>query len=101
MMGDLHGRLVLWWYLVRWWTPEAKAMRAFRQHSECVYCWLALAGYEDDLADELIQQAFLALHLEYATGRSIADPRTFAIDYARSAVNGCTIDEASKRANVC
>lgn len=75
-------------------------MRAFRQYSECVYCWLALAGYEDDLAEELIQQAFLALHLEYAEGRSIADPRRFAIDFALATVNGSTIDETAERANV-
>jgi hypothetical protein len=83
MMGDLPGRLVWWWYQLRWWSPEAKAIRAFRQYRGCVYCWLALAGYEDDLAEELIQQAFLALHLEYVAGRSIADPRKFAIDFAR------------------
>jgi hypothetical protein len=81
--GALHGRLVWWWYQLRWWSPEAKASRAFRRYAECVWCHLVLAGVEDDLAEELIQQAFLALYLEYVAGRSIVDARKFAIDFVR------------------
>jgi hypothetical protein len=83
MMGDLHGRLV--WDRLRWWTPEAKATRALRRYGECVYCELVFAGVrDDDEIEALIQQAFLALHLEYVAGRSIADPRKFAIDFVRA-----------------
>jgi hypothetical protein len=98
---SLWLRIVGWWYWLRWWTPEGKAKRALHCHGRCVYYYLRLIGIEDDLAEELIQQAFLALHHAYAEGRSIEDPGRFAIDYARAAVNGGRIDEASKRGNVC
>jgi hypothetical protein len=71
-------------YRLCWWTPEAKASRALRRYGECVYVWLVMAGVRDEAEiEELIQRAFLALHLEYVAGRSIADARKFAIDFAR------------------
>jgi hypothetical protein len=80
----MPGWMFDWWIRIAWWTPEAMTRRAFRRYGECVYCELVLAGLRDDEQIEaLIQRAFLALHLEYVAGRSVSDPRRFAIDVAQ------------------
>jgi hypothetical protein len=89
-LAAVAANLRFWWwcrtYPLRWWSPEARAGRAFRRYGGCVYCELVFAGVRDEAAiEDLIQQAFLALHLEYVAGRSIEDVRKFAIDFARAA----------------
>jgi hypothetical protein len=86
MMGDLHGRLGVWWDRLRWWSAEAKATRAFRQYGARVRYDIRCAGFDDAGAEELTHRAFLALGLEYAAGRSIENPRKFALEFVRAAV---------------
>lgn len=61
------------WWRLRWWSPNAKAMRAFERHAHVAYRRLRRHGVDDDAAEDAIQQAFLALRDQYAAGRRIAD----------------------------
>jgi hypothetical protein len=82
LVADLLYR---WWasYPLRWWSPEAKTNRARYRYREEIYLALLLDGCDSDAAKDLIDDAFLRLHREYQAGRSITDPRRFAIEFAR------------------
>lgn len=81
---SVTDRIWYWWYRLLWWTPEAKAIRAWHRYAECVTCQLLLRGTHPESVDRLTIDAFLALHREYVDGRKIRDPRAWAIDYALS-----------------
>jgi hypothetical protein len=78
--------LEFWWwqatYRLRWWSPEARADRARDRYRDEVDAHLMALGCHEDIAAQLTDRAFLALHRAYQAGRSIDDPRKFAINFA-------------------
>jgi DNA-directed RNA polymerase specialized sigma24 family protein len=72
-----------WWIRIAWWTPDAKAVRALRCHSDHVVRTVARISQapESDVEDA-VEQAFLALHRRYVRGRAVQNVRLWAARYA-------------------
>lgn len=73
-------RLLWWWYRLRWWTPESRAWRAYRQHGKAVYDEMMRRGLDGSHAEQATKFVFGALHRRYCAGQQIADVRQFAVD---------------------
>lgn len=73
----------LFWYRVRWWSPEARALRHHRRHAADVVASVARLTHANDSAIEAaVQQAFLALHRWYVQGGEVPDIREWTTRHA-------------------
>lgn len=81
--SQLHTQFLIWWYWLRWWSPEARAYREMRRYGGPVAMTVArLSQAPEAEVEAAVQQAFLALHRRYVRGRDVRNVRLWTARYA-------------------